>query len=638
MQFKHPELLWGLLLLLIPIIIHLFQLRRFKKTPFTNVKFLKKVVSESRRSNILKKWLLLASRLLLLAGLVVAFAQPFLAGKSALTEMETVIYLDDSFSMEAKAVDGTLLENAVQSLVKSLPETKKISLFTNKEVFRNATLPEIRNDLLALKTTAEQLRLDEVQLKANTFFSSDTGTDKNLILISDFQQRFAAQVVDSTSHFNTFVVRLAPESTTNVSLDSVFLQNDGENLELTVLLRASGEMEGIPVSLFNGDQLIAKTAAVFDDTESTRVNFTLPKNEMIKGKLQITDAGLQYDNHLYFSLNKKDNIKVLSIGSENDDYLERIFTKDEFDYKGTTLKSLDYSQLDKQNLIVLNELPSIPTAMTTSLRSFTENGGSLVVVPSTAMDVLSYNTFTRNYFNTAYGYKMNDGRNITKINFSHPLYQDVFENKVTNFQYPKVSSYFILKTNAPALLSFQDDQPFLVGTDEVYFFTAPLSNQNSNYKNSPLIVPTFYNMGKSSLRLPELYSVLGGNATVDIAASLTDDRVLKAVKGAYEFIPQQRSYSNRVQLGFDQNPEEDGIYEIKNGENSVQDISFNYQRKESELIYASALSGGNMVEMTSIPALFESIEKDNSINELWKWFVILALLFMVVELLIQKYL
>ncbi|NNK28782.1 MAG: hypothetical protein HKP06_11155, partial [Flavobacteriaceae bacterium] len=37
MQFKHPELLYALLLLLIPIIIHLFQLRRFKETPFTNV-------------------------------------------------------------------------------------------------------------------------------------------------------------------------------------------------------------------------------------------------------------------------------------------------------------------------------------------------------------------------------------------------------------------------------------------------------------------------------------------------------------------------------------------------------------------------------------------------------------------------
>jgi len=109
MLFKHPELLWALFLLLIPIFIHLFQLRRFKKTPFTNVKFLQKLVSESRRSNSLKKWLLLFTRMLLLSAIILSFAQPFFANESVLKEKETVIYLDDSFSMQAKADNGTLL-------------------------------------------------------------------------------------------------------------------------------------------------------------------------------------------------------------------------------------------------------------------------------------------------------------------------------------------------------------------------------------------------------------------------------------------------------------------------------------------------------------------------------------------------
>ena len=81
MLFKHPELLWALFLLIIPIFIHLFQLRKFKKTPFTNVKFLQKVVSESRRSNTLKKWLLLVTRMLLFTALILAFAQPFFANE-----------------------------------------------------------------------------------------------------------------------------------------------------------------------------------------------------------------------------------------------------------------------------------------------------------------------------------------------------------------------------------------------------------------------------------------------------------------------------------------------------------------------------------------------------------------------------
>lgn len=150
MQFKYPELLWALFLLLIPIIIHLFQLRRFKKTPFTNVKLLQKVVAESRKSSTLKRWLLLISRLLVVLGLVLAFAQPFFANTSALLEKETVIYLDNSYSMQAKRNEETLLESAVQELIEAIPEESVFSLFTNDDVFKEVTLKEIKNELLEL--------------------------------------------------------------------------------------------------------------------------------------------------------------------------------------------------------------------------------------------------------------------------------------------------------------------------------------------------------------------------------------------------------------------------------------------------------------------------------------------------------
>ncbi len=638
MQFKHPELLWGLLLLLIPIFIHLFQLRRFKKTPFTNVKFLKKVVSESRRSNNLKKWLLLLTRMLLLTALVIAFAQPFLAGKSALKEKETVIYLDDSFSMQGKSEGNTLLDNATQSLLKSLPKEQKFSLFTNDEIFKNVELAEVQNDLLALGHTPNQLQLGEVYLKANSLFSNDKTTLKNLIVISDFQQRFTAQVTDTTNSIEAHLVQLKPEHTNNVSLDSIYLRANAESPELVVLLSATGETESTPVSLFNGDQLIAKTAAVFNTDQKARVNFTLPQNTVIKGKLEINDTGLLYDNHLYFNLNKKKKIKVLAIGDENADFLKRIFTTDEFDFINTTTKNLDYSLLTEQNLIILNELPTIPNALVTSLKSFTDNGGKIVIIPSNTAEINSYNSFSNNYFGTSYLPKVNDRRNITLINFSHPLFQNVFEKKVKNFQYPMVSSFFPLKTNAPALLSFQDNEPFLVGSREAFFFTASLSNQNSNYKNSPLIVPTFYNMGKSSLKLPTLYQVLGQNVKIDIASKLTNDRVLRAVKDDFEFIPQQRLFSNRVQLDFNENPKDDGIYELREGEKGIQDISFNHDRKESQLIYLDPEQLNKNSVATSIDSLFESIKKENAVKELWKWFVILALFFMLVEILIQKYL
>ena len=635
MQFKHPELLWGLLLLLIPIFIHLFQLRRFQKTPFTNVKFLKKVVSESRRSSTLKKWLLLFSRLLLLAALVLAFAQPFFAEKSALKAKEMVIYLDDSFSMQEQSEGGSLLSNAVQSLLKALPKEGEFSLFTNTQAYKNIELTAVQNDLLALQPTSKQLQLDEVLLKSRTFFSSDESTIKTLIVISDFQERFTGTNQDSLANIQPFLVQLQPERIENTTLDSVYLANTTDNLELTVMLSNIGEQESLPISLFNGEQLIAKTAAVFDKNHKAKVNFSLPEDEVIKGRIALTDNGLLYDNELYFSVNKKDKIKVLAIGEDNS-FLNRIYAKDEFEFRSTNLKNLDYSLFSEQNLIVLNELRSIPNAILTNIKSFTDAGGKLVVIPANNSEINSYNLLASNYFRTSYARIANSERNITKINFEHPLYQNVFEKKVANFQYPKVSSYFPIKTNASAILSFQGGAPFLVGGDSAYFFAAAISTTNSNYKNSPLIVPTFYNIGKSSLKLPSLYAVVGQRANVDIVAKLANDRILKTVKEGYEFIPQQQVFSNKVSLSFAESPRSDGIYEIKDGEKTLQDISFNYDRNESQLLYRKPTLGATPFETDSITSLFESIEKDNTISELWKWLIILALFFMGIEVLIQK--
>lgn len=639
MQFKHPELLWALFLLLIPIFIHLFQLRRFQKTPFTNVKFLKKVVSESRRSNTLKKWLLLFTRMLLLAALIIAFAQPFSAEKSALQEKETVIYLDDSFSMQAKTNNSTLLEEAIQNLIQSIPGDQVFSLFTNEKVFKEVTLKNIQNDLLQLSPTSKQLKLNEVYLKANTFFDAEKNSVKNLVVVSDFQQSMALAKEDSTQSLQKHLVRLAADDLENVSLDSVYLGTiHSDNLELTTLLSSNSSTESTAVSLFNGEKLIAKTSASFGKNKQAKVSFTLPKNEVIQGKIEISDTGLSYDNHLFFNIDVKEKIKVLALGNANSDYLNRIFTTDEFEFKSVTLNNLNYSDLNEQNLIVLNELKSIPNALTTSLKSFTSNDGHLVVVPATQIDLGSYGQILSNYYGTNYTQRVNIERNITGISFSHPLYRNVFEKNVVNFQYPKVSQYFRLKTNAPSILSLQDKGPFLVGSGGIFIFTASLSIENSNFKNSPLIVPTLYNMGVNSLKLPELYHSLGNNQKVDIAAQLPKDHILKVTQGDYEFIPQQKSFANKVSMYFNENPIKDGIYGVFDKENFYKNLSFNYPRDESNLNYMDVSNVNASSRNESITSLFQQMQSDNTINALWKWFAILAVLFMMLEVLIQKYL
>ena len=577
--------------------------------------------------------------MLLLAALIFAFAQPFFAEKSALKVKEMVVYLDDSFSMQAKTDNTTLLEDAVQNLIKSVPLDQKITLFTNQRVFKNRSIKSLQNDLLTLTPTPKQLKLAEIYLKAKTFFSHDQSTAKNLVVVSDFQQRIGTATADSSTTTSKHLVQIRADNLENVSLDSIYIATSvSDNVELTTMLSSNYDLESIPVSLFNGEKLIAKTAAHFDENKKAKINFTLRKNEAIDGKIEISDGALTYDNQLFFNIEAKEKIKVLAIGSANSDYLKRIFTTDEFLFTSFSLKNLNYGDLNDQHLIILNALEALPNALTNSLKSFTANNGTIVIIPNTKIDFSSYNQLVSSYYNTNFMALINDQRKITGIAFSHPLYRNVFEKNVSNFQYPKVSQYFKVKTNAPNILSYQNKAPFLLGLNGVFVFTASLSSENSNFKNSPLIVPTLYNMGINSLKLPPLYQYLGTAAEIDIPIQLPKDHILKVAKGELEFIPKQKSFANKVRLTFDENPADAGIFSIMDKENLHKKISFNYSREESQLNYLDFNSLNASTKNQSINTLFQEMQNDNTVDELWKWFVILAALFMFTEVLIQKYL
>ena len=132
MHFKNPEILYFLFLLVIPILVHLFQLRRFKKEYFTNVKLLKELSIQTRKSSKIKKYLLLATRLLLLASLIFAFAQPYFKAKDSESKNNQLfVILDNSFSMQAKGQKGELLKRAVLDLLEVTPEEMNVSVITN---------------------------------------------------------------------------------------------------------------------------------------------------------------------------------------------------------------------------------------------------------------------------------------------------------------------------------------------------------------------------------------------------------------------------------------------------------------------------------------------------------------------------
>ncbi len=639
MQFKNPEILWFLFLLAIPIIVHLFQLRRFRKEYFTNVKFLKELSIQTRKSSKIKKWLLLASRLLLLACLIIAFAQPFFKAKDSKgSSNEMYIVLDNSFSMQAKGQQGELLKRAVENLLEHSPENRSFSLLTNSETYWNTDIKSIRRDLQNLKYSAlafnPESQLAKIRARKSPF-------DKDVIIITDGIGVQPNQLKSIKDNMNAWFILPEAEQRNNVSIDSVYLNQTLDNFyEISVRLSAFGDVEEIPVALYNNGKLIAKTQAEFD-AKTKNINFTIPKEDF-HGYASITDKGLAYDNTLFFSLSKPEKINVLSIGSaDKSAFLSKIYTPAEFNYRNFEPGTLDYNLIERQDAVVINELKEIPQALQTTLKSFVEKGGNLVVVPAMDASLTEINSFLSNFGAVKLTNSQNVKKQITRISFGHPLYSGVFEKKIENFQYPETSASFTINSGGTAALAYEDQSAFLTAVQNqmstVYVFAAPLNRDNSNFQNSPLIVPTFYNMAQQISKSGIVSMTIGESRPYFVDAGLEKDEILQVRNNDERFIPVQQAMSNRVRLTFNESPTQAGNFNIFRGNDEVGKISFNYNRTESELTEVDKNVFADYEIIDNIESVFDKLQQDRTQNEIWKWFVLLALFFLITEILIQKF-
>lgn len=639
MQFKHPEILYFLFLLVIPIIVHLFQLRKFKKTYFTNVKLLKELQQQTRKSSQLKKWLLLATRLLLLTFLILAFAQPFFNANDATNKAnELVVVLDNSFSMQAKGANGELLKKAVQDILENIPEEQNISIVTPSTAFWDTNVKAIQNDLQKLSYTSYSFEPDylltQIDAKKRT-------TSKDIIFITD-GLAVTSEKLKNLNTENTFVSLVKAENTSNCAVENVKISGITEAFyELTIDLKRLGTLtDKINVTVSENEKTVAKTQLDFKNlTESIKIN--IPK-KAFHGKVEINDTSLAYDNTFYFTITEPKKPNVLIIGdAKKNNFLKRIFTTNDFNTTETPLSGLNYNSIQDQQTIVLNEIEDIPEALSNTLDLHYKNGGTIVFIPSEKTNVSVINSALKKWANLQFGNLNSSEKLITTIDFKHPLYTNVFEKSVQNFQYPKVKKSFPISGNPFSVLRYDDGSNFLssvtnkLGT--IYIFSAPINTTNSNFQNSPLIVPTIYNMGINNGNLTTLTFTISENSSLIIDAIVSKDEVLSIKNTSYGFIPMQQILNDKVKLSFGDYPEIAGNYSVYQKENVLSQLSFNYPRTESDLTQKESNVFDSFTKIDSVKEAIEKWQSNRTDTVLWKYFLLATLLFLIIELLIQKF-
>lgn len=638
MQFKHPEILYFLFLLVIPILVHLFQLRRFKTVYFTNVKLLKELQTQTRKSSKIKKWLLLVTRLLVLTCLIIAFAQPYFKHQNTPKKgNELIIVLDNSFSMQAKGPKGELLKRSIQELLEELPENQSFSLLTNSELYWDTDIKSIQKELQNLDYSALPFQLDyllnQVEIKKKQ-------VPKDYIIITDAIQAESKKAIELAQNNSVYFIQPKAENLSNISIQNVAISQVMDQFyELKINLQSFGSKKReIPLSVISSGKKLATTLVQIDKSNK-EIKLTIPKKD-IQATIHIEDQSLAYDNDFYLSISKPEKAALLAIGSlAQNNFLDRIFTAEEFHFKSTELKSLDYNQIENQEAIVLNELDDLPLALGTTLKTYYEKGGTIIFIPNKNNTPSTLNNFVANFGSLKYGMLSSTEKKITTINFSHPLYQAVFKNKVTNFQYPKVKSSFGLIGNT-AVLHYEDQSIFMgSSTNQLgnfYAFAAPINKQNSNFQNAPLIVPTLYNMGQNQSKTGINAYTIGENQSLILETVLTKDEAVAIQNNDYSFIPLQQILNAKCKLTFGDYPEKAGNYEVIKDEESLKKISFNFARTESDITAINSGIFDTFTKVNNIATVLNDIASERSSSEIWKWFLFGTLLLLCTELLIQK--
>lgn len=670
MQFIYPSFLWALLAIAIPIIIHLFYFRRFKKVYFTNVKYLEEIKEETSSRNKLKNLLILLSRILAVSALVFAFAQPFIPqGDSVKSGNNAVsIFIDNSFSMNSLQNEVPLIDIAkekARQIVNAYSEEDKFQVLTHAF--------EGRHQRLVGKEDAMSL-IDEIEITPSVRELSkvinrqkqaiDSKEENEIIyLISDFQESIndIQSDQDTTVEINLLPLQAIQEK--NVSLDSVWLEstvpmlNQSNKLLVKITNHSDEVAEGIRLSMSKDGQekpegtynIPARTSII--DT----INLSLLKPGWHKAEFKISDYPVQFDDRYFVALNVPENIKVLAINNNIDNrYLTALF-------KGLNLYNLtnqnqnrvDYSKIKEFDLVILNDLNELSSGLASELDNYIVDGGNVLIFPGEYASLESYNNFLNNLAANNLTPLISEKKTVSALNEDEFIFKDVYEYVGKNITLPKTNKAFGF-TNyqsrvQESLLRYRNGSNYLVkytrGTGHLYVCASPLNSElNDLVLNAEIFVPMLYKMAIASTKNQKISYTIGTDEVIEAENNISNGDLVYTIKGVEEFIPGQTNLGNKILLNVNDQIANDGFYSLGLDNASVADLAFNFNRKESNLRVSSVENLETLSNNTNINLLDASLKTDFSsyINEkdkgiiLWKWCLILALIFLAIEVLLLR--
>jgi hypothetical protein len=677
MEFVHPERLWFLFLLLIPIVIHLFHFRKRKTLYFSSLRFIQFLEKEQQSTRKLKHLLVLLTRILALSAVVFAFAQPQRrndaaqqAGKPAL-----LIYLDNSFSMSAIGTEGSLFsegrELAKRMLQEVKPDTRVLicSNQLNHAEQRFESKAEALRYLDKLEIYALSRSLDDVltwqqkQIERHQLQKEKLGQIQQVI-ISDFQlsqAKLSAQKPQTNQSF--YAYQLKAQQNQNAYIDSIWFAKPTQQREteqtLMVRVQNYGEQAKKRLELQVKIGKIKRTMFMQIGANNSQIAsfpYTETNKGFVQGQVQINDQQIHFDDTWYFSyeIPERTNIYLIEEADASPNVARAYAVEARYNVQKTSPGEVAATTLSKADLIVLNGLNEISSGLLDELSTAHQNGQRILIIPGENIRLNEYKPLLQALSLPELGALQTNALNLQRINDEDPFFKGVFEKKQERLNVPLVKKAYGLlnqgqSSATPLLISRSGQALFMRANNSAFLFTTALQSSFGSLVNQSLFPTILLRCGEyASERFPA-YAILGKDAQIKVRAQHQEEAPLRFISDQTEFIAQYIASPNqlRIQIGGSAALEKlkAGIYTLKGSEVLAQ-LALNNNRTESKLELLDQSTLLDLLETNGVKnCTFNQIKEGQSLTAIqldetksyWRYFLVFGLLCLLAELSLLKW-
>lgn len=633
---------------------------------FTNVHFLKELVEETATKSKIKNLLILIARILAISALVLAFAQPFFhSNKNLRKENQAIsIYIDNSWSMNADAEDGSLIQVAkgkAKDIILSYSDNDRFQILTNElqgKHQRFVAKIDAMSLLEEIQSGPAVQPLSKVVGRMKQCFQNSNLDQGDLYLITDFQNSICdLEIIEKDSLFQIYLIPIQSIQENNLSIDTayfyspVLLPGQTNTLIYKVSNYGISDAEDVRASfVLNGQEYPVSSlniAAGKFVTDTIPVNFS--SNGWQKLIVKIKDYPIQFDDQYFLSCKTENEIKVLLLYSKEVPLtLVRGFESiPYFKVSALSQNNVDYSKFKENQLIVLHELTEVSSGMSSELSKSILEGVNVLIFPIADLIESNYSSLQSILGLPQIKDFDRNKKEAMKVDLEADVFNDVFINSRTKIKLPATSGQYSFYGGRPAekIITYRDGSSLLsrikIGKGSVFLSAAPLDPKfNDLSKSAEVFLPLLFKAALSSGRTQNFSYDLTSNPIIPwtiIGSSRKEDLYLN-LSGPDEFIPSIRIVNNQVLIEVYDQIKKSGIYDLKNQAELLGAIAFNDSRKESnpevmkvEILQEKYGSFTRILKNQSNQDFTSTIKSEKAGTPIWWWLLLIAFLFLLIE-------